>query len=111
MSLSFLFHLLIRINSYRVAFGQDCKLLREEKKTAKEPSLQDVKARMEASGAHTGLMLKLHNIILVLPVGTGSVDDFCNNRRNTNLSCLMRIAVEGPELAAVSFKEVFRSKK
>ena len=75
---------------------------------------------MEASGAYTGLfpeMFKLFNIILVLPVGRASAERsfsqmkqikarLCNRLNDANLSRLMRIAIEGPELSAVNFKEV-----
>ena len=75
---------------------------------------------MEASGAYTGLfpeMFKLLNIILVLPVGTASVERsfsqmkqiktrLRNRLNDANLSRLMRIAIEDPELSAVNFKEV-----
>ena len=105
---------------FKQALIQESRLVREEKKTAKAPSLQDVKVRMEASGAYTGVfpeMFKLLNIILALPVGTASVERFFShmkqikttlrNRLNdANLTHSMRIAIEGPELSSVNFDEV-----
>ena len=99
---------------------QESRLVREEKKTAKAPSLQDVKVCMEASGAYTGIfaeIFKLLNIILVLPVGTASVgrsfrhmkqikSRLCNRLSNANLAHLMRITIKGPELSSVNFDEV-----
>ena len=84
------------------------------------PSLQDVKVRMEVSGAYTGIfpeMFKLLNIILVLPVGTASVERsfrrmkqiktrLCNRLNDANLAHLIRIAIKGPELSLVNFDEV-----
>lgn len=112
--------ILMEWHLFKRALVQECRLLKEEKKTAKEPSLQDVKARREASGAYSGLfpeMFKLLNIILVLPVGTASVERsfsqmkqiktrLRNRFNDANLPRLMRIAIEGPELSAVNFKEV-----
>ena len=98
----------------------ESRLVWEENKTTKAPSLQDVKARMAASGAYTGIfpeIFKLLNIILVLPVGTASVERsfssmkqiktrLRNRLNNANLAHLMRIAIEGPELSSVNFDEV-----
>ena len=106
---------------FKRAFIHEARLARDENKTAKAPSLQDVKARMEASGAYTEIfpeIFKLLNIILVLPVGTASVERsfssmkqiktrLRNRLTNDNLAHLMRIAIEGPELSSVNFDEVF----
>ena len=87
-------------------------MVKKESKSDKEPSLQEVKVHMEKSGAYTGIfpdMFKLLNTILVLPEGTASVERSfsrmkqikarLHNRLNDfNLACLMKIAVEGPEL-------------
>ena len=106
---------------------QESRLVKKENKSDKEPSLQEVKVHMEKSGAYTGIfpdMFKLLNIILVLPVGTASVERSFSqmkqiktrlrNRLNAvNLARLMRIAVEGPELSSVNFDdilEVFKQK-
>ena len=67
--------ILVEWRLFKRALIQESRLVREEKNTAKAPSLQDVKVHMEASGAYTGIfpeMLKL--IILVLPVGTASAE-------------------------------------
>ena len=75
---------------------------------------------MERSGAYSGIfpeIFKLINIILVLPVGTASVERsfssmkqiktrFRNRLSDINLARLMRIAIEGPKISAVDFNEV-----
>ena len=106
---------------FKRALIHESRLVWEENKTTKAPSLQDVKARMEASGAYTGIfpeIFKLLNIILVLPVGTASVERSFSSMKqiktrlrnrlnnNANLAHLMRIAIEGPELSSVNFDEV-----
>ena len=56
---------------------QESRLVKKESKSDKEPSLQEVKVHMEKLGAYTGIfpdMVKLLNTILVLPVGTASVE-------------------------------------
>ena len=112
--------ILVEWRLFKRALIQESRLVREEKKTAKAPNLQDVKVRMEASGAYTGIfpeMFKLLNIILALPVGTASVERsfshmkqiktrLRNRLNDANLTHLMRIAVEGPELSSVNFNEV-----
>ncbi|KAI6648551.1 Zinc finger protein [Oopsacas minuta] len=90
--------------------------------TTKTPSLQDVKVHMESSGAYTGIFpetFKLLNIILVLQVGTASVERsfshmkqiktrLRNRLNDANLAHLIRIAIEGPELFSVNFDEVLK---
>ena len=77
---------------------------------------------MEPLGAYTGIfpeIFKLLNIILVLPVGTASVErSFIHMKRiktrlrnrlsDANLAHLMRIAIEGPELSWFNFDEVLK---
>ena len=79
------------------------------------PILSAVKVHMESTGAHNGIFpetFKRLNIILVLPVGTASVErsvsymKLININTDQNLGQLMRIAIEGPELSAVNFNEV-----
>ena len=75
---------------------------------------------MEASGAYSRIfpeIFKLLNILLVLPVGTATVERsfshmkqikmrLRNRLNDANLSHLMRIAIEGPELSSINFDEV-----
>ena len=62
-------------------------------------------------------IIKLLNILLVLPVGTASVEHSFSQMRlvksrlrsridDRNLARLMRIATEGPELVHVHFNEI-----
>ena len=104
---------------FKRVFLQETKLVMEEKKTTK-PTLQEVKVHMEASGAYSGIfpeIFKLLNILLVLPVGTATVERsfsrmkqiktrLRNRLNDANLSHLMRIVIEGPELSSINFDEV-----
>ena len=62
-------------------------------------------------------MFKLMNIILALPVGTATVERsfsqmkmiktrLRNRLNDSNLTRLMRIGIEGPELNSVNFAEI-----
>ena len=104
---------------FKRVFLQEAKLVMEEKKTTK-PTLQEVKVHMEASGAYSRIfpeIFKLLNILLVLPVGAATVERsfshmkqikmrLCNRLNDANLSHLMRIVIEGPELSSINFDEV-----
>ena len=93
----------------------------EKMKSTKSPSLQDVMVEMEISGAYKEIfpeMLKLLDILLSLPVGTASVERsfsqmklvktrLRNRITDDNLARLMRIAIEGPELTAIDFENIF----
>ena len=100
----------------------------ETNKLTKMPTLSAVTVHMESTGAYTGIfpeMFKLLNIILILPVGTASVQrsvsymkliktrihNSHNSTTDRNLGRLMRIAIESPELSAVDFNEVLDIKK
>ena len=48
--------ILVEWRLFKRALIRESRLVREEKKTAKAPSLQDVKVRMEASGAYTRIL-------------------------------------------------------
>ena len=53
------------------------KAIMEKMKSTKSPSLQDVMVEMEISGAYKEIfpeMFKLLDILLLLPVGTASVE-------------------------------------
>ena len=104
---------------FKRVFLQEAKLVMEGKKITK-PTLQEVKVHVEASGAYSSFfpeIFKLLNILLVLPVGTATVERsfshmkqiktrLCNRLNDANLSHLMRIAIEGPELSSINFDEV-----
>jgi len=105
---------------FKRALKQETESFMEKNKLTKMPTLSEVKAHMESTGAYTGIFpetFKLLNIILALPVGTASVERsfsymkliktrIRNSITDQNLSRLMRIAIEGPELSAVNFDEV-----
>ena len=111
--------ILVEWRLFKRVFLQEAKLVMEEKKTTK-PTLQEVKVHMEASGAYSRIfpeIFKLLNILLVLPVGIATVERsysrmkqiktrLCNRLNDANLSHLMRIAIEGPELSSINFDEV-----
>ena len=118
--------ILVEWRLFKRVFLQEAKLVMEEKKTTK-PTLQEVKVYMEASGAYSRIfpeIFKLLNILLVLPVGTATVERsfsrmkqiktrLRNRLNDANLSHLMRIAIEGPELSSINFDkvlEVFKEK-
>ena len=102
--------ILVEWRLFKRVFLQEAKLVMEEKKTTK-PTLQEVKVHMEASGAYSRIfpeIFKLLNILLVLPVGTATVERsfshmkqiktrLRNRLNDANLSHLMRIAIEGPD--------------
>ena len=57
----------------------------------------------------------LSHILLALPIGTATVSEMKmiktrlrNRLSDCNLSNLMKIAVEGPQLESVCFEEIFR---
>lgn len=105
---------------FKRALKQETKLFMEKNKLTKMPTMSEVKVHMESTGAYTGIFpetFKLLNIILVLPVGTASVERsfsymkliktrIRNSITDQNLGRLMRIAIEGPELSNVNFNEV-----
>ncbi len=101
-------------------FAKEKKAFMEKNKLTKPPTLQDVKAEMESTSAYTDIfpeIFKLMNLILVLPVGTASVERsfskmklFKTRLRNrisdSTLPKLMRIAIEGPEQSEIDFSEL-----
>ena len=105
---------------FKRALKQEAKLFMETNDLTKMLTLSAVNVHMESTGTHTGIFpetFKLLNMILVLPVGTASVERYFsymkliktrihNSITNKNLGRLMRIAIEGPELSAVNFNEV-----
>ena len=81
------------------------------------PDLQEVLQEMKTSGAYTGIFPETFDIMLALPIGTATAERsfsqmkliktrLRNRLSDDNLSRLMRIAIEGPELLKVNFDEV-----
>ena len=82
------------------------------KNLTKSPTFQQLYPAIQSSDAYGGIfpeMFKLMNIILALPVGTATVERsfsqmkmiktrLRNRLNDSNLTRLMRIAIEGPEL-------------
>ena len=105
---------------FKRTLAKEIKLITEKQKLSKPPTLQDVKVEMESNASYTDIfpeLFKLLDILLALPVGTATVErsfsqmklvkSRLRNRINDiNLSRLMRIAIEGPELSSVDFSEV-----
>lgn len=90
---------------FRRAWLKETKVMKKKKKLTTPPTLQDIKAEMELSGACEDIeMLKLLNILLILPVGTASVEcSFSqmklvktNRISDVNLAKLLHIAIERP---------------
>ena len=96
------------------------KALREKGKNCKLPTLEELKGEMEGSGTYSEIfpeIFKLLEILLALPVGTATVERSLsemklvktrlrNRLSDSNLSRLMRFAIEGPELSSVDFNEI-----
>ena len=96
------------------------KRLKEKGKGCKPPTLQEMKTEMEHSGSYSDIFtetFKLLNILLALPVGTATVERsfsqmklvktrLRNRISDDNLSRLLRIAIEGPELSSVDFNKI-----
>ncbi len=99
---------------FKRAFLKETKMLMEKEK------LKNHHPCKQSHGIYVEFFIeifKLLNIILVLPVGTASVERsfsymktiktrLRNRISDTNLIHLMRIAIEGPELPAVNFNEI-----
>ena len=84
----------------------------------KAPSMQEIKVEMESNySVIFPEIFKIMNILLVIPVGTASVERsfsqmktiktrLCNRLADTTLARLMRIAIEGPELSDADFDKI-----
>ena len=62
---------------FKRALVKENKALMEKKELSKPPTMQEVKAEMESSGAYTDIfpeIFKLLDILLALPVGTATVE-------------------------------------
>ena len=87
---------------------------------SKPPTLQEIKMEIESCEGYADIVpeiIKLLNTLLVLPVGTASVERSFSQMKlvktrlrsrinDHNLARLMRIATEGPELVHVDFNEI-----
>ncbi len=105
---------------FKRALAKETKALRTKRKLLKPPTLQDVKAEMETSAGYPDIfpeVFKLINILLTLPVGTTMVEGSFSQLKlvktrlrsrisDSNLTKLMRIAIEGPDLARVDLNEI-----
>ena len=97
------------------AFAKQKKALMKKNQLSKSPTLQEIKMEMESCDGYADIcpeIIKLLNILLVLPVGTASVERSFSQMKlvktrlrsrinDRNLARLMRIATEGPELVHV----------
>ena len=105
---------------FRRALCKEKELIVRLKKLSTPPSMQEVLQSMRATEAYKGIFpqtFTLINILLALPVGTATVERsfsqmkliktrLRNRLSDINLSRLMKIAVEGPELSCVPFEEI-----
>ena len=105
---------------FKRAFAKQKKALMKKNQLSKPPTLQEIKMEMESCDGCADIFLeiiKLLNILLVLPVGIASVKRSFSQMKlvktrlrsrinDRNLARLMRIATEGPELVHVDFNEI-----
>ena len=105
---------------FRRALCKEKELLMSSKGQSKCPSLQDLLQSMQATEAYKGIFPQTFNllyILLALPIGTATVERsfsemkmiktrLRNRLSDCNLSNLMKIAVEGPQLESVCFEEI-----
>ena len=97
----------------------------QKNKLAKPPTLQELKVEMTALNTYATTfpnIFKLLDILLTLPVGTATVErsfsqmKMVNTRlhsrlNDVNLTRLMRIAIEGPQLSKTDFSEILDNLK
>ena len=102
---------------FKTAFAKQNKALMKKNQLSRPPILQAIKMEMESCDGHADIfpeIIKLLNILLVLPVGTASVERSFSQMKlvktrlrsrinDRNLARLMRIATEEPELVHVDF--------
>ena len=105
---------------FRRALLHEKQAFMSSKNLTKSPTFQQLYPAIQSSDAYGGIfseMFKLMNIILALPVGTATVERsfsqmkmiktrLRNRLNDSNLTRLMRIAIEGPELNSVNFAEI-----
>ena len=96
------------------------KLIIQTKELLTNPTMQEVLQSMQTTEAYRGIFpqtFTLLNILLAIPVGTASVERsfsqmkmlktrLRNRLSDSNLSQLLKIAVEGQELSRVQFEEI-----
>ena len=107
--------LLLEWPTFKRAIFQEKKSMLQSKNSV---SMQEIKKEMEASFlAIFPETFKLMDILLALPIGTATVERsfsqmkmiktrLRNRLSDVNLARLMRIAIEGPELSTIDFKEI-----
>ena len=105
---------------FKRAIAKQKKALMKKNQLSKPPTLQEIKMEMESCDGYADIfpeIVKLLNILLILPVRTASVQcsfsqmNLVKTRlrsriNDCNLARLMRIATEGPELVHVDFNEI-----
>ena len=105
---------------FRRALYREKKIIMWSNNLSTSPSMQAVLQSMQTSEAYKGIFpqtFSLLNIILSLPIGTATVERsfsdmkmiktrLRNRLSDCNLSRLMLIAIEGPELKEVNFEEI-----
>ena len=107
---------------FKRAFAKQKKALMKKNQLSKPPTLQEIKREMESCNGYADIfpeIIKLLNILLVLPVGTTSVERSFSQMKlvktrlrsridDRSLARLMRIATEEPELVHVDvdFNEI-----
>ena len=107
---------------FKRTFAKQKKALMKKNQLSKPPTLQEIKMEMESCDGYADIfpeIIKLLNILLVLPVGTASVECSFSQMKlvktrlrsridDRSLARLMRIATEGPELVHVDvdFNEI-----
>ena len=105
---------------FKRAFAKQKEALMKKNQLSKPPTLQEIKMEMEPCDGHADIfpeIITLLNILLVLPVGTASVERSFSQMKlvktrqrsrinDRNLARLMRIATEGPEPVHVDFNEI-----
>ena len=105
---------------FRWALQKEKEALISSKRLKKAPSFQEVFEAMLLSDAYSEIFPEVYNlvkILLALPVGTATVERsfsvmkmiktrLRNRLSNENLTHLMRITIEGPDLKEVNFNEI-----
>ena len=112
--------ILSELKIFKGAFAKQKKALIKKNQLSKPPTLQGIKMEMESCDGYADMfpeIIKLLNILLVLPVGTTLVESSFSLLKlvkvrlscrinDCNLARLMRIATEGPELVHFNSTEI-----
>ncbi len=105
---------------FRRALQKEKEALISSKSLKKAPSFQEVFEAMLLSDAYSEIFPEVYNlakILLALPIGTATIERsfshmkmiktrLRNRLSDENLTHLMRIAIEGPDLSEVNFNEI-----